>query len=80
MTHLLQKAIKRLQRMPEEEQDEWASRILQGDLSDDASLERGAAVPYSSFQVLRKARLEGPRNASVTYEQDLYGLGPAKHG
>ena len=78
MTKTAQKLLEELERLPKEEQEARASSYLE-DLQRrhrgrDASEEREAAVePYSSFKVLREARLSGPSDASVTYERELYG-------
>lgn len=75
MTNLLRKAIGRLEQMSKEAQNTWASRILEGLASKDESRTIRIGRPYSSLSVLRDARLKGPRDASVTYEEELYGLG-----
>ena len=36
--------------------------------------EKDKAAPYSSLDVLLNARLSGPADASVTYEELLYGI------
>ena len=78
MTKLLEQAIgelKQLEMLPEEEQDTWAASILRylRARRDKEEEGRGEAKPYSSFDVLRKAQLPGPADASVTYERELYG-------
>ena len=78
MTRLLEHAIealKQLEELPEKEQDSCAASILdylrtRREQQDGESEE---AASYSSFDVLRKARLHGKPDASVTYERELYG-------
>ena len=79
MTKTAQKLLEELERLPKEEQEARASSYLE-DLQrrhggrDASQEEREEAVePYSSFKVLREARLPGPSDASVTYERELYG-------
>ena len=74
MTQLLAQAIQKAQALPPAEQDRVAQRLLE-------ELERSGERPtkgekevdsYSSFKVLREARLPGPPDASVIYERELY--------
>ncbi len=77
MTELLKTAIEALEKLPEPEQERYAATILEDlqvateDIEE--AEDEGKAEPYSSFQILIDAKLDGPEDASVTYERDLYG-------
>ena len=70
MTQRLEQAMERAAKLPEEEQDRIAARILQ---EMEREEEGGAPEPYASFRILREANLDLPPDASVTYERTLYG-------
>ena len=77
MTKTAQKLIEALERLPEQEQEERATSYLEDLLrrrrARDEPVAEEEVEPYSSFKVLRNARLPGPPDASVTYERELYG-------
>ena len=78
MTDTLKTAIDELQKHPEEVQESWGARILDAlgattAEEDHAGGEREPAEPYSSLDVLLAAKLPGRPDASVTYEDELYG-------
>lgn len=70
MTKTLKTAIKELEKQPVDVQETWGTRILEA-LETTSQAEQ--AKPYSSFEVLKNAHLDGPLDASVTYESKLYG-------
>ena len=74
MTDKLKTAIKELEKLPEREQDSWATAILE-DLHARQEREEGRSQvePFASFRFLRDAKVSLPADASVTYERDLYG-------
>ena len=73
MTKSAQKLIAELERLPEEEQEELAASVLE-ELKQRREREKESEEdPYSWLKILRDAKLSGPEDASVTYEQKLYG-------
>lgn len=64
---------KELDGLPEEEQEELAASLLV-ELGQRKEREEGSEEePYSWLKIMRDAKLSGPEDASVTYEQKLYG-------
>ena len=66
-----------LERLPDGEQEERVASYL-NDLQQRKQEERTEEDPYSALKILRDAKLPGPEDASVTYEEKLYGLHDAK--
>jgi hypothetical protein len=73
MTKSAQKLMVELKRLPEEEQEKLAASVLE-ELRQRREREKESEDdPYSWLKILRDATLSGPEDASVTYEQKLYG-------
>lgn len=74
MTSLMKQLIDKLQEIPEEEQDDVAAPLMEElHTRHKAEDPEDEIEPYASFEFLRKANLDLPPDASVTYERDLYG-------
>ncbi|PSQ99580.1 MAG: hypothetical protein BRD48_03680 [Bacteroidetes bacterium QS_9_68_14] len=73
MTDTVQRLIDELEALPDEKQEEWAASYLE-DLRRRGEKSNADEDPYSALKILRDARLDGPEDASVTYEEKLYGL------
>ena len=71
MTKTAQKLIEELEKLPEEEQEELAASVLEELRQRKEREEVSEEDPYSWLKVLRNAKLSGPEDASVTYEQKL---------
>jgi hypothetical protein len=70
---LLDELKEELKKLPEEEQEELAASVLE-ELRQRREREKESEEdPYSWLKILRDAKLSGPEDASVTYEQKLYG-------
>ena len=73
MTKTAQKLIAELEKLPEDQQEELAVSVLKELRQRKEREEVFEEDPYSWLKVLRNAKLSGPEDASVTYEQKLYG-------
>jgi hypothetical protein len=73
MTKKAQKLMAELEKLPEEEQEELAASALERLRQRKEREKVSEEDPYSWLKVLRDAKLSGPEDASVTYEQKLYG-------
>lgn len=73
MTKTAQKLIAELEKLPEEEQEELAASVLEELRQRKEREEASEEDPYSWLKIMRDAKLSGPEDASVTYEQKLYG-------
>lgn len=76
MTKTLKIAVEELERRPEDVQERWGTLILEGlGISPKRAGENGerTVVPYSSLDVLMTTPVPGPPDASVSYEDELYG-------
>jgi hypothetical protein len=77
MTETAKKLVKEfereLEKLPEEEQEEYAASFLEDLRHRKQKEEKAEEDPYSALKILRDARLSGPEDASVTYEKELYG-------
>ena len=71
MTKTAQKLIAELKKLPEEEQEKLAASVLEALRQRKEREEVSEEDPYSWLKVLRNAKLSGPEDASVTYEQKL---------
>ena len=71
MTKTAQKLIEELEKLPEEEQEKLAASVLEALRQRKEREEVFEEDPYSWLKVLRNAKLSGPEDASVTYEQKL---------
>ena len=71
MTKKAQKLIAELKKLPEEEQEKLAASVLEALRQRKEREEVSEEDPYSWLKVLRNAKLSGPEDASVTYEQKL---------
>jgi hypothetical protein len=76
---LLDALERELNELPEDEQIECATSYLNDLRRRKEEVDTKRAEPYSSFQVLRDARLSGGAKESTTYEQTLYDL-PENNG
>ena len=75
MTDTLKTAIKALEALPEDEQENWGTFIL-GFFKLKQKSAKGAneqVEPYSFLAMLKEASLDLPADYSVTYERALYG-------
>jgi len=73
MTKKAEKLIEELEKLSEEKQKELAASVLE-ELRQRKEREGVSEEdPYLWLKVLRNAKLSGPEDASVTYEQKLYG-------
>lgn len=63
---------KELEKLPEEEQERRVASYLE-DLRQKAEAEQAQEDAYSALKILRDAKLIGSEDASVTYENELYG-------
>ena len=70
---LLSKLEAELEKLPEDEQEAWAAFHLEELQRQKAADEKPHRERYSFFRVLREAKRPGPKDASMTYEQELYG-------
>lgn len=73
MTTLMRQLIQRLRAVPEEQQDDVASSLIDVVEARRKPADKSEVEPYASFRFLREAKLSLPPDASVTYERDLYG-------
>jgi hypothetical protein len=75
MMRATQQLFDELETLPDDEQEARAASYLD-DLyrSKEAEEEETDEDPYSALKILRDAKLVGPEDASVTYEEKLYGL------
>lgn len=73
MTETAKKLIAELEELPEDKQEECAASYLE-DLRTRKKQQAEGEDPYSALKILRNAKLSGPKDASVTYEEKLYGL------
>ena len=71
MTKTAQKLIEELEKLPEGEQEELAASVLEALRQRKEREEASEEDPYLWLKVLRNAKLSGPEDASVTYEQRL---------
>jgi len=63
---------KELEKLPEEEQERRVASYLD-DLRQNDETEQAQEDAYSALKILRDAKLSGSEDASVTYENELYG-------
>lgn len=63
---------KELEKLPEEEQERRVASYLE-DLRQKGEAEQAQEDAYSALKILRDAKLIGSEDASVTYENELYG-------
>lgn len=61
-----------LKKLPEEEQERYVASYLE-DLRQKGEPEQAQEDAYSALKILRDAKLTGSEDASVTYENKLYG-------
>lgn len=73
MTKTAQKLIEELEKLPEEEQEKLAASVLEELRQRREHEEVDEENSYSWLRILRDAKLSGPEDASITYEQKLYG-------
>ena len=71
MTKTTQKLIAELEKLPKEEQEELAASVLKELRQRKGREEVSEEDPYLWLKVLRNAKLSGPEDASITYEQKL---------
>lgn len=70
---LIDELERELETLPEEEQERRVASFLEDLREGEATETEEQEDPYSALKVLRDAKLSGSTDASVTYEEDLYG-------
>jgi hypothetical protein len=73
MTKKTKELIEEFEKLPEEEQEEFAFSVFEKLRQRTEEEKTSEEDPYSWLKILREAKLSGPEDASVTYEQKLYG-------
>jgi hypothetical protein len=73
MTKKTKELIEEFEKLPEKEQKKFASSVLEKLRQRKEGGKASEEDPYSWLKILRDAKRSGPEDASVTYEQKLYG-------